>query len=242
MAVAPPGKRIYKEGTKPAAAPPRGVKENVRAAALQALRTAPVSYLLITVCAIISHCLLDCLVACKGRHLGGRVCRHLFSLSPLTQLPAVGTIPKKAFPVSLGSHGLPGTSTVCCNLSSIVDSSLGTSSVNSLGLWDAYHQTKSTIETPSLNTLTFEMNKKTNQNYFQEAIAKESNIKLNFRLEGDGKGEFNASRTGLKSTLSFQDVLSLKQQNNNCVVHHYFKFEVLSSMQKKIENVNYHSI
>lgn len=57
--------------------------------------------------------------------------------------------------------------------------------------------------------------KKANQNYFQEAIAKESNIKGSFLLEGHGKGEFHASRTGLKSKLSFQDILSL-QQNVNC--------------------------
>lgn len=53
--------------------------------------------------------------------------------------------------------------------------------------------------------------KKANKNYFQEAIAKDSNIKGNFLLEGDGKGEFHASRTGLKSKLSFQDTLNLKQ-------------------------------
>lgn len=84
--------------------------------------------------------------------------------------------------------------------------------------------------------------KKANKNYFQEAIAKQSNIKGNFLLEGDGKGEFHASRTGLKFKLSFQDILSLKQQNSNCLVHHYFKYEVLSSMQKKAENENYCSI
>lgn len=60
--------------------------------------------------------------------------------------------------------------------------------------------------------------KKENQNNFQEAIAKECNIKINFMLECDGEGEFHASRTRLKSKLSFQDILSLKQQNSNCAL------------------------
>lgn len=61
-------------------------------------------------------------------------------------------------------------------------------------------------------------------------------------LECDGEGEFHASRTRLKSKLSFQDILSLKQRNSNCAVHHYFKSEVLSSMQKKTKNENHCSI